>query len=212
MMSSFDTMSEPLDRRVGAALGRIGTALRSHAWKGAEAQRLTPTQGDILIFLKERGASQRLADVADGLAITRPTACDAVATLVRKGLIAKEKDANDRRAVALRLTVDGVWEADRIARWPDFLTRAVGALSPAEQETVYQALLTMIAVLHESGDLAGSRMCASCRHFRPNAHDDARAPHHCDHFASPLGARHLRLDCAEHEPSDGPQNRPQSVT
>ena len=85
------------------------------------------------------------ADVADGLAVTRPTACDAVATLVRKGLIAKEKDDKDRRAVALRLTVDGVWEADRIARWPDFLTRAVGALSPGEQETVYRALLTMIA-------------------------------------------------------------------
>ena len=200
--SAFDTISEPLDRRVGAALGKIGTALRSHAWKGAEAQRLTPTQGDILALLRARGGPQRLSEVADGLGITRPTACDAVTTLVRKGLLIKEKDVTDGRAIALRLTVDGVWEADRIAHWPDFLTDAVGTLSRVEQETVYQALLKMIGVLQQSGDIAGSRMCATCRHFRPNAHDGAEAPHHCDHFASPLGDRHLRLDCAEHDAAE----------
>lgn len=202
-MSVFDTISEPLDRRVGSALAQIGTAIRSHAWKGAEAQRLTPTQGDILAFLRARGSPERLADVADGLAITRPTACDAVATLVRKGLIAKEKDSEDRRAVALRLTVDGVWEADRIAHWPDFLTRAVSALPPAEQETAYRALLTIIAAMQGAGDVAATRMCATCRHFRPDAHDSAQAPHHCDHFASPLGDRHLRLDCTEYQPAEG---------
>ena len=201
-ISVFDTISEPLDRRVGAALGKIGTALRSHAWKGAEAQRLTPTQGDILALLRARGGPQRLSEVADGLGITRPTACDAVATLVRKGLLIKEKDATDGRAIALRLTVDGVWEADRIAHWPDFLTDAVNTLSRAEQETVYQALLKMIGALQQSGDMAGPRMCATCRHFRPNAHDGAEAPHHCDHFASPLGDRHLRLDCAEHDAAE----------
>ncbi len=198
----FDSISEPLDRRVGAALGKIGTALRSHAWKGAEAQRLTPTQGDILALLRARGGPQRLSEVADGLGITRPTACDAVATLVRKGLLVKEKDAADGRAIALRLTVDGVWEADRIAHWPDFLNDAVNTLSRAEQETVYQALLKLIGALQHSGDMAGSRLCATCRHFRPNAHAGAEAPHHCDQFASPLGDRHLRLDCAEHEAAE----------
>lgn len=199
--TAFDSISEPLDRRVGMALGKIGAALRSHAWKGAEAQRLTPTQGDILALMRARGGPQRLSQVADGLGITRPTACDSVATLVRKGLLLKERDASDGRAIALRLTVDGVWEADRIAHWPDFLAAAVGTLSQAEQETVYQALLKMIGALQQSGATAGSRMCATCRHFRPNAHDGADAPHHCDHFASPLGDRHLRLDCAGHEAS-----------
>ena len=197
--TAFDTISEPLDRRVGAALGKIGTALRSQAWKGAAALRLTPTQGDILALLRARGGPQRLSDVADGLGITRPTACDAVATLVRKGLLVKEKDAADGRAIALRLTVDGVWEADRIAHWPDFLTDAVGTLSEAEQESVFGALLKMIGALQQSGDIPVSRMCATCRHFRPDAHDDPAEPHHCDHFASPLGGRHLRVDCAEHE-------------
>jgi len=201
-LTAFDTISEPLDRRVGVALGRIGTALRSHAWKGAEAQRLTPTQGDILALLRARGGPQRLSEVADGLGITRPTACDAVATLVRKGLLIKEKDATDGRAIGLRLTVDGVWEADRIAHWPDFLTEAVGTLSRTEQETVYQALIKMIGALQRSGNIAGSRMCLICRHFRPNAHEGSEARHHCDHFASPLGDRHLRLDCAEYEAAD----------
>ncbi len=200
--TAFDTISEPLDRRVGVALGRIGTALRSHAWKGAEAQRLTPTQGDILALLRARGGPQRLSEVADGLGITRPTACDAVATLVRKGLLIKEKDTIDRRAIALRLTVDGVWEADRIAHWPDFLTEAVGTLSQAEQETVYRALIKMIGALQGSGDIAGSRMCLTCRHFRPNAHEGSEVLHHCTHFASPLGDRHLRLDCSEYEPAE----------
>ena len=201
--TAFDTISEPLDRRVGDALGRIGTALRSQAWKGAEAQRLTPTQGDILALLRARGGPQRLSEVAEGLGITRPTACEAVATLVRKGLLIKEKDANDRRAIGLRLTVDGVWEADRIAHWPDFLTDAVGTLSQTEQETVYLALIKMIGALQRSGNIAGSRMCLTCRHFQPNAHDGSEARHHCSHFASPIGDRHLRLDCTEYETTDG---------
>ena len=172
--------------------------MRSHAWKAAEGQKLTPTQADILTFLKAKGAPQRLADVADALGVSRPTACDAVATLVGKGLVAKEKDTEDRRAIALRLTVDGVWEADRIAEWPGFLLGAVGTLTAEEQEKLYGSLFVMIDALQGADKLAPSGHCRSCRHFQPHRYSNEGAPHHCGHFASPLGDRHLRLDCAEH--------------
>lgn len=206
MANSFDTITEPLERRIAVALGKIGMAMRSHAWKGAEAQRLTPTQGDILALLRARGRPQRLSDVADGLGITRPTACDAVAALVRKGLIAKDRDAEDGRAVALRVTVDGVWEADRISSWPDFLTRATGTLPAMEQDALYQALLKVLQALQQTGDVAAVRTCFTCRHFRPNAHDDADAPHHCAQIGAAMGRRHLRVDCAEHAPVESPQD------
>jgi hypothetical protein len=48
-------------------------------------------------------------------------------------------------------------------------------------------------------------MCLSCQYFRPNQHDNADRPHHCDYLKVPLGDRSLRLDCHVFEPASTAQ-------
>jgi hypothetical protein len=58
----------------------------------------------------------------------------------------------------------------------------------------------MIRTLQERGEIPVSRMCVTCRFFRPNVHAHPEPPHHCAFVDAPFGDRELRLDCADHEP------------
>jgi DNA-binding MarR family transcriptional regulator len=191
---------EPVARRVATGLHKIGLALRNQAWAGAGQRGLTPTQGQILGALRTRAL--RLAEIAAALGVTAPTASDAVRALVDKGLVAKEKDPDDARAVRHRLTAAGESEARSAAAWPDFLVDAVDTLEPAEQEVFLVGLIKMIRSLQERGQIPVARMCVTCTHFRPRVHDDAARPHHCAFVDAPLGDGQLRVDCDDHVASD----------
>jgi DNA-binding MarR family transcriptional regulator len=197
----FETASEPIAERVSIGLSKIGLALKTKAWRGATPARLTPTQGQALALLRGSPRGLRLEAVATGLGVTAPTASDAVAALVAKGLVLRARAPENRRAVSLTLTPEGTALADEVAAWPDFLLRAVGTLDPAEQAAFLRALMKIIRGLQEAGDIAPQRMCVSCRYFRPNLHDDPVRPHHCAFVDAPFGDRHLRLDCLEQEPA-----------
>ena len=193
----------PLARQVGVGLAKVGLALRTHAWRDAGPRGLNPTQAQILALLRASAAPLRLSEVAEGLAVTGPTASDAVKALVAKGLVAKRRAPDDARAVAIALTERGREEAARSAQWPDFVLAAVDVLSIEEQATFMRALVKMIRTLQERGEIAPARMCVSCRFFRPHAHPgDAERPHHCAFVDAPFGDRALRLECREHEPAD----------
>jgi DNA-binding MarR family transcriptional regulator len=180
-------------------------ALRSEAWKAATvrtngARGLTPTQGQILALLRARGgAPQRLASIAEGLAVSPPTASEAVSALVRKGLVAKLRADDDGRALGLKLTAAGKRAAERWAQWPDLLLGAVDALSASERALFLRAIVKIIRGLEERGDVPVSRLCVTCRYFEPNRHaGSGRRPHHCAFIGAPIGDGDLRLDCDDH--------------
>jgi DNA-binding MarR family transcriptional regulator len=197
----FEAASQPVAERVSAGLSRIGLALRTHAWRGASPERVTPTQAQALLLLHAAHRSLRLEEVAKGLGVTPPTASDAVAALVSKGFVSRARSADNHRAVALTLTKDGEALATRVADWPDFLLGAVGTLDPEEQAGFLRGLVKIIRALQEAGDIQPQRMCVGCRYFRPDAHRGSERPHHCALVDAPLGDRHLRLDCPEQEPA-----------
>ena len=182
-------------------LAKIGMALRSHAWRSAAAQGLTPTQGEVLALLVagDRGGL-RLGELARQLGVRAPTASEAVSALARKALVVKSADPADARAVRVLLTDSGREEAARVASWPEFLMQAVGALSEAERVVFLRALVTMIRELQNSGRIPVARMCVSCTFFRPHVHPDPRRPHHCAFVDAPFGDGELRVDCPEQDP------------
>lgn len=197
----FDRQSEPLGARIAAGLHKIGLALRHQAWQAAGGGGIRPTQGQILVALAA-GAELRPTAIAERLAVSLPTVSDSVRVLVDKGLVVKVPDRDDARATRLRLTPAGRREAAGASSWPDFLVAAVDSMSGPEQEAFLAALVKMIHALQVRGQIPVSRMCTSCRFFRPYEHDDGKRPHHCAYVDAPLGPGHLRLDCAEHEPAD----------
>jgi DNA-binding MarR family transcriptional regulator len=178
---------------VATGLAKIGLVLRHEAWRARGASGLTPTQGQILALLRARGEEATLGALAAELGVSAPTASDAVAALVAKGLVRKHRG----RTLALALTPAGRREAKRAARWPDVLLEAVDALSPTEQAVFLRGLATMIRVLQERGRIPVARMCATCSFFRPHVHPDPERPHHCAYADVAFGDRQLRLDCAD---------------
>jgi DNA-binding MarR family transcriptional regulator len=187
---------------VVAGLARVGLFLKTQALREAHPRGLSPTQAELLALLARRfRGGARLAEVAEALAVSSPTASEAVSTLAAKGLVHKGSAGEDGRALRVTLTPRGRREASRASDWPEALMEAVDELSGPERSTLLSGLMKMIRSLQGRGLIPVSRMCASCRFFRPHAHDDARRPHHCDFVDARFGDAELRLDCDDHEPS-----------
>lgn len=192
----FDHVSAPLDQRLATGLHKLGLALKHRTWALAHEQGLSPTQGQILTALASDGPLSA-SEIASRLGVSLPTVSDAVATLVTKRLVRRMPDPRHPRASLLHLTATGTRRAATARTWPDFLSPALGALSDGEQTVLLTALMKMIRTLQAQGQIPTSRMCATCVHFRPHAHDGP-SPHHCAFIDAPMAERHLRLECPDH--------------
>lgn len=202
-MADFETMSESLPRRLRDGLERLATVLKADQWSAASAAGLNPTQSLVLSYLAGRGANgMRVKEVAAHLGVTQPTATDSVNALERKGLVRKGADVEDARAVAVRVTVAGKATVRAIGLTTMATDRALATLTPDEQADMLLLITKLIRALQMAGALPDQRICATCKYFQPHAHANADNPHHCTFVNAAFGARHLRLDCAEHEPAE----------
>lgn len=184
--------------QIATALSRLGLYLRSACWQAAHAAGMTPTQLEILAHLARRGPT-RAGALAEALGITPATLTDAATALVSKGLAVRERDPADARAVRLRPTDAGTAAAEALSGPPEALAAALDALPPDRAGALLRNLTAIIRALQEARAIPVQRMCVTCRHFRPHAHDDADAPHHCDFVNAAFGDAALRVDCGEHE-------------
>lgn len=194
---------DPIEQRLATGFARISAAMRSRAWERAVAHRLTPTQLDILTLLQSRNTGLRLSLVAEQLGISRPTASEAVATLVGKGLAEKSRAGDDRRAVGLRLTASGAGLLASLRGHSGLFDAALGNLTDAEKAVLLKLLIKMIRGLQERGEIAAQRLCVSCKYFSAHQHVDPNRPHHCRLVNAAFGDGQIRLDCPEHEEADG---------
>lgn len=192
----FDSVAEPLERRLADGLTRLSAVARQLDWQSAEAVGLSPTQADILSFVARRAEGARLTAAAAHVGVRTATASDAVAALQRKALVRKHADAQDGRAVALKATAKGLTAAQE---WPANFEPIVEGLSADEQEMLLALVVKMIRRLQQRGMIAPQRMCVTCRHFRENVAPGKEAPHYCAFVGAPMADRHLRVDCLEHE-------------
>jgi DNA-binding MarR family transcriptional regulator len=147
-------------------------------------------------------APLRLSEVAARLGVTLPTASDAVAALVTKGLATRERAVDDARATALRISASGRTTLRAMDPAPSLMADAVEGLSGDDRAGFLRGLVTIVRALQERGDIAPMRTCVSCRFFEANAHAGAEAPHHCHFVNAPFGDAALRLDCGDQEPAE----------
>lgn len=193
-------MTQPptLARKLRDGLERLGAALRADQWEALAKTPLNPTQAQILSFLARRGGA-RVGAVAAAIGVSQPTATDSIAALERKGFAERRAEAQDARATTARVTAPGRALAESVEARVGATERALAALETGEQAQLLALVIKLIRNLQREGAIAPQRMCVACRHFRPFAHDDAAAPHHCALVDAAFGAEALRLDCADHE-------------
>lgn len=194
----------PEDRLV-TGLTKLGLLLKHEERREADALGLSPTQAQILQFLRSRDPRPvRLEDLSRALGVGAATTSAALRALEAKGHVRRRRDPGDRRALAVRLTPQGYGIAQRSSRWPDVLLDTVQELSAEEKAVLLKAIVSTIASLQEKGLIPVARMCVTCRYFRSHAHDDARRPHHCAFADVAFADLELRVDCPDHEPVAAP--------
>ena len=197
----MSTESADLQRKLAQGLSRIALAIRHGQQAAAGPRGLSPTQAQILAVVAANmpdGATLRW--IADWLGVTAPTASDAVRTLEGKGLVRKQRGPGDRRSVHVVPTPAGEEEVRRIGLVPEILLEAVDELDAEEQSALLRLLVKLIRALQQRGRIPVARMCATCRHFRPNVHADRQAPHHCAFVDAAFGDRQHMIDCPDHSP------------
>ncbi|MGE0879257.1 MAG: MarR family winged helix-turn-helix transcriptional regulator [Acidimicrobiia bacterium] len=109
---------------------------------------------------------RRVGDLAAELDVSQPTVSDAVATLDKRGLIARERDPADLRSTRIRLTDEGTAVAAAISTEIGPVLSAETGTSP-ERATTLRVLLGEIARLQQAGVITVNRSCLACRHYQP---------------------------------------------
>lgn len=190
-------MSDPSDQ-ITFALSRLAVLWRAEVWQAAAAEGLNPAQAEILGHLARRGPVRQV-DLVTALGVSAASLSDSVASLVAKGLVTRQPDPDDGRARRVGLSASGPEIAERLASTSYALTAAVSDLPESEAGSLLRLLTRLIRALQEARAIPVQRMCATCTHFRPNAHAEAARPHHCAFVNAAFGDAQLRLDCGEHE-------------
>jgi DNA-binding MarR family transcriptional regulator len=126
-----------VDAVLSASRVLVAIAARSLADAGDE---VTLTQYRSLVVLASRGP-QTMATLAEAVAVTAPTASRLCDRLVRKGLVRRRTDPNDRRQVRIALTETGrqLIGAVSIRRRRE-ITDLLAAIPPETQRSVAVAL------------------------------------------------------------------------
>jgi DNA-binding MarR family transcriptional regulator len=135
--SAVSSQDSVVDAVLSASRVLVAIAARSLADAGDE---VTLTQYRSLVVLASRGP-QTMATLAEAVAVTAPTASRLCERLVRKGLVRRRTDPNDRRQVRIALTKSGRQLIDAVSiRRRREITDLLAAIPPETQRSVAVAL------------------------------------------------------------------------
>jgi len=204
MNHSLEQTDLPLVEKLGHVMNRINVAMRADSWDASSSHGLNPTQGQIVMLLGRQSVVLRLSQIADELAVSAPTVSDSIRSLVEKGWVKKEIAKDDGRAIAVSLTASGKRLNEKLDLTGDTIGLVLSRLPESEQIQLYKTLVRVVSELQSVGRIPVSRMCVTCRYFRPNVHEDTKRPHHCALVNEAFGNPTLRADCPEHEVADEP--------
>jgi DNA-binding MarR family transcriptional regulator len=100
------TLPEILSARTSYLLGRAAARLHALGDRDLEPLGITPREYTVLAVLADRSPLSQ-TQVAEILGVDRTTILKLGASLERKGLVVRERDAGDARAYAVALTPAG---------------------------------------------------------------------------------------------------------
>lgn len=199
MIPLIQINQDSLPDRLVTGFSKIGLAMKSRPWRRQGRQGVGPLQVQVLTFLRSRTSQMAtVSTIARELLVKLPTASEVIRTLEQKGLVRRRRKEVDNRVVTVHLTAKGAKAGQVVSGWPEILAAATHHLTTQEQIGLLTALVKLIRALQLQGEIPVARMCVSCEHFRPNAHEGTDQPHHCQFFNASFGDRALRIDCPDY--------------
>ena len=112
---------------------------RLASMKAREIGTVSPERGKVLSRLSH--GPMRSGELAQQCLLTPPATTELVEGLAREGLVRREDDPSDRRAVMVSLTAAGRREVERYqSAFADALGEAIAQLEPLQRERLRLAL------------------------------------------------------------------------
>ena len=135
-----------VDAVLSASRVLVAVAARS---LGDVAEEVTLTQYRTLVVLASRGP-QSLAELADAVDVTPPTATRMCDRLIKKGLIVRRHERGDRRLIRLTLAKDGRKLVDAVTqRRRTEISHLMEAIPPDQQAALVDSLQRLTAAAGE---------------------------------------------------------------
>ncbi len=124
-------------------------------------RELTVSQVRLLYSVRARGTS-RIGEIATTLGLSAPSATSLVDRLVRRGLLARQDDLNDRRWVLVSLTQRGLDVLSELGRPSErYLSLVLSRMRPGERsrfDSAMRVFLTASAAVQPlKGDMTDGR-------------------------------------------------------
>lgn len=127
---------DPLAHRALEGLLRAENAVRRAVASEIEREGVSPAGFSALVVLVTAGGVIELRTLRRRLGWSKANATEVTTTLEQRGLVARRRDARDRRAVVIDLTAEGAALVNRV--FPDHTRRvsnAFGALDAEEKRS-----------------------------------------------------------------------------
>ncbi|HEV2075028.1 MAG TPA: MarR family transcriptional regulator, partial [Thermoleophilaceae bacterium] len=105
---------DPLAHRALDALVRAESSVRRALSVELEREGLSAAGFSVLVLLTSAGGRLELRTARRRLGWSKANATEVSATLAARGLVARRRSADDRRAVLLELTADGAELVERV--------------------------------------------------------------------------------------------------
>jgi DNA-binding MarR family transcriptional regulator len=143
------TMSSPTTPVLADDLLLLVTRLGRRLRRVATADAVTPTQRSILTTLERHGPRTH-GELADAERVRPPTITAAVDRLEARGLVARTRDATDRRVARVALTAEGrTLLAEARRQRTAYLEQRLRALTPADRATIAAAAPALLRLLED---------------------------------------------------------------
>ena len=187
--------------RISMALFRISQAIKKVTQLESDVFGLSPVQIQALLFsYYTRSDVATVGNFANVIGTTHVTAVKIMNGLVRKGLVIKSQNREDRRVTLLSLTSQGKDIVLKLENWGHSLEDALHSISDDVLVNFELGLGSVISAMEKRGHLVVSEPCLGCVHFHPNT-GDATTPHYCKLIQKYLSHEASLKECPEHTSS-----------
>lgn len=154
-----------LDKNIVAVIDKLTDIRRSILWGLAQSNGLTPLQIQIVQYIDRcnKYTSITALDIAREFFITKATVSVAIQALIKKGIVRKHADANDRRKQHLMLTKKGKLLVQKISAQVPTFAQHLEHLDQNDKKIAYRVLLHFVQLLQQHGVIDYVRMCMRCQ-------------------------------------------------
>ncbi len=181
--------------KIVVGLERISEAFRVLLWQHAKVLGLSPIQIQILIFADNHPENLcGVSYLAKEFNVSKPTVSEAVRTLVKKEMVERISETEDKRAYFISLTNKGKAIVASTEGFANPIHQSLDNLEEDQQIQLLQHLTQLIYRLNRAGILTVQRTCFACRFYEKKGEK-----HYCHYLNERLLDKDLRLDCPEFE-------------